>query len=115
MTKPVVAIETGYSAGDDGVKPEVRVEALQGPVEGQTTLPPHTALGAPHPGDAPDGAVRGHLERFEGYLADHRECAGLAGSILEVTSNGAVWGVAWMRCPECGVRWERRLALNGSL
>ena len=55
------------------------------------------------------------LERFEGYLADHRECAGLAGSILEVTSNGTVWGVAWMRCPECGVRWERRLALNGAL
>jgi hypothetical protein len=51
---------------------------------------------------------------FESYLTDHRGCAGLAGSILEETTNGAVWGVAWLRCPECGVRWERRLALNGA-
>jgi len=54
------------------------------------------------------------LESFERHLAEHRECAGLAGSILEVTSNGALWGVAWMRCPECGVWWERRLAFNGA-
>jgi hypothetical protein len=53
------------------------------------------------------------LRSFEGHLLDHRECTGLAGSILEVTSDGARWGVAWMRCPECGIRWERRLALNG--
>jgi hypothetical protein len=59
-------------------------------------------------------AIADLLERFEGYLADHRDCAGLAGSILEVTSDGALWGVAWMRCPACGVRWERRLAFNGA-
>ena len=51
---------------------------------------------------------------FEGYLLEHRGCAGLAGSVLEVTANGTAWGVAWLRCPECGVRWERRLALNGA-
>jgi len=51
---------------------------------------------------------------FEGHLMDHRGCAGLVGSILEVTANGTDWGVAWLRCRECGVRWERRLALNGS-
>ena len=55
------------------------------------------------------------LQSFEGYRLGHRECAGLAGSILEVTVDGARWGVAWMRCPDCGVRWERRLALNGAL
>jgi len=54
------------------------------------------------------------VQNFEGHLRDHRDCADLAGSILETTANGAHWGVAWMRCPECGVRWERRLALNGA-
>lgn len=66
-----------------------------------------------------DSALRGAaiadlVRSFEGHLTDHRECAGLAGSILEVVSNGALWGVAWLRCPDCGVRWERRLALNGA-
>ncbi|PYN36201.1 MAG: hypothetical protein DME01_09445 [Candidatus Rokuibacteriota bacterium] len=60
-------------------------------------------------------AIGDLLQRFEGHLLDHRECAGLAGSILEVTSDGARWGVAWMRCPDCGVRWERRLALKGAV
>jgi hypothetical protein len=55
------------------------------------------------------------VQSFEGHLLDHRDCAGLAGSILETTADGALWGVAWMRCPHCGVRWERRLALNGAL
>ena len=64
-----------------------------------------------------DSALRGAaiadlVRSFEGHLTDHRECAGLAGSILEVAANGALWGVAWLRCPDCGVRWERRLALN---
>jgi len=54
------------------------------------------------------------VQSFEGYLVDHRECVGLAGSILEMTADGALWGVAWLRCPDCGVRWERRLALNGA-
>jgi hypothetical protein len=65
-----------------------------------------------------DSALRGAaiadlVRNFVGQMTDHRECAGLAGSILEVTANGALWGVAWLRCPDCGVRWERRLALNG--
>jgi hypothetical protein len=64
-----------------------------------------------------DSALRGAaiadlVRNFEGHLTDHRKCAGLAGSILEVAGNGALWGVAWLRCPACGVRWERRLALN---
>jgi hypothetical protein len=66
-----------------------------------------------------DSACRGAaiadlVRSFEEHLTDHRECAGLAGSILEVVANGAPWGVAWLRCPDCGVRWERRLALNGA-
>ena len=36
------------------------------------------------------------------------------GGALQVTANGARWGVAWLRCPSCGMRWERRLALNGA-
>ncbi len=59
-------------------------------------------------------AIADLLQSFERHLVDHRECAGLAGSILETTADGAPWGVAWMRCPDCGVRWERRLALNGA-
>src|SRR5262245_42621329 len=31
VMKPLVAIETGYSAGHDGVKPEVRVEGYEAP------------------------------------------------------------------------------------
>ena len=54
------------------------------------------------------------VERFEEHFREHRDCRGLAGSILEVTANGAPWGVAWLRCRECGMRWERRLALNGA-
>lgn len=54
------------------------------------------------------------VQSFEGHFLEHRACAGLAGSILETTADGARWGVAWMRCPDCGVRWERRLALNGA-
>src|SRR5262245_14906184 len=65
VTRPLVAIETGYSAGDDGVKPEVR-DALHGAVQSQVTLPPNAALGAPHPGDAPEGAARGQLENASG-------------------------------------------------
>lgn len=57
-------------------------------------------------------AIADLVQSFERYLIDHRECAGLAGSILEVTTDGTVWGVAWLHCPDCGVRWERRLALN---
>ena len=67
----------------------------------------------PTPVGSREPAIADLVERFEGHLADHRECAGLAGSILEVTLNDARWGVAWMRCSECGVRWERHLALNG--
>jgi len=59
-------------------------------------------------------AIADLLQSFEGYLVEHRDCAGLAGGILEVTANGARWGVAWLSCPECGLRWERRLALNGA-
>lgn len=59
-------------------------------------------------------AIADLVLNFERHLMDHRGCAGLAGSILEVTANGTDWGVAWLRCRECGVRWERRLALNGS-
>jgi hypothetical protein len=59
-------------------------------------------------------AIADLVLNFEGHLLEHRGCAGLAGSILEVTTNGAAWGVAWLRCPQCGVRWERRLALNGA-
>ena len=58
-------------------------------------------------------AIGDLVESFEGHLVEHRDCAGLAGSILEVIVKDAPWGVAWLRCPNCGVRWERRLALNG--
>ena len=51
------------------------------------------------------------IQGFEAYVAEHRECDSLAGSLLEVTANGVRWGVAWVRCPDCGVRWERRLAM----
>ena len=51
------------------------------------------------------------VQSFEAYATEHRECDGLAGSILEVTANGVRWGMAWMRCSDCGVRWERRLAI----
>ena len=60
-------------------------------------------------------AIADLLQSFEGYRLAHRECARLAGSIVEITVDGAGWGVAWMRCPDCGVRWERRLALNGAM
>jgi hypothetical protein len=60
-------------------------------------------------------AIADLLGSFEGYLTDHRACAGLLGGIFEATSDaGALWGVAWLRCPACGMRWERRLALNGA-
>jgi hypothetical protein len=48
---------------------------------------------------------------FETYVAEHRVCDGLAGSIVEVTENGARWGVAWVECVDCHVHWERRLAV----
>jgi len=54
------------------------------------------------------------IRSFEGHLVEHRECDGLDGRVLEVTADGVRWGVAWMRCPDCGVRWERRLAMNGA-
>lgn len=54
------------------------------------------------------------VRSFDGHLMDHRECGGLAGSILETTADGTRWGVAWLRCPDCGIKWERRLALNGA-
>jgi hypothetical protein len=59
-------------------------------------------------------AIADLIQSFEGHLVEHPDCAGLAGSILEMTADGAKWGVAWMRCPDCGVQWERRLALNGA-
>jgi len=51
------------------------------------------------------------VRSFETYFADHRVCDGLAGSILEVTENGVLWGVAWLECSACSVHWERRLAV----
>jgi len=48
---------------------------------------------------------------FETYVAEHRVCDGLAGSIVEVTENGARWGVAWVECVDCNVHWDRRLAV----
>ena len=59
-------------------------------------------------------AIADLLESFEGHLGEHRSCDDLAGSILEVTASGGRWGVAWLRCLACGMRWERRLALNGA-
>lgn len=59
-------------------------------------------------------AVADLVRSFDGHLVAHRECAGLAGSILETSANGTRWGVAWLRCPDCGVEWERRLALDGA-
>jgi hypothetical protein len=59
-------------------------------------------------------AIADLVRSFDAHLADHRECASLAGSIVELTVSGALWAVAWMCCPDCGVRWERRLALNGT-
>jgi hypothetical protein len=57
-------------------------------------------------------AIADLVRSFEGHLTGHRECAGLSGGIFEVTTDGALWGVAWLRCSGCGVRWERHLALN---
>jgi len=51
------------------------------------------------------------VRSFEAYFAEHRVCDGLAGSILEVTENGVLWGVAWLECSACNVHWERRLAV----
>src|SRR2546429_9952128 len=51
------------------------------------------------------------VRSFETYFAEHRVCDGLAGSILEVTENGVLWGVAWLECSACNVHWERRLAV----
>src|SRR2546422_9669370 len=51
------------------------------------------------------------VRSFEAYFAEHRVCDGLAGSILEVTENGVLWGVAWLECSACSVHWERRLAV----
>lgn len=48
------------------------------------------------------------LRSFEAHVAEHRECDGLTGSIVEVTEKGVLWGVAWVECFDCGVRWERR-------
>ncbi|PYN77812.1 MAG: hypothetical protein DMD96_22595 [Candidatus Rokuibacteriota bacterium] len=52
------------------------------------------------------------LRSFETYFAEHRECDGLVGSIAEVTQNELPWGVAWIECVECGVRWEQRRAVD---
>jgi len=52
------------------------------------------------------------VQGLEAYFAEHRECGGLAGDIVEETVDGVRWGVAGMRCPECGVRWERRRAVD---
>jgi hypothetical protein len=57
-------------------------------------------------------AIADLVRSFDGHVIDHRECAGLAASILEMTADGSRWGVAWLRCPDCGVEWERRLALD---
>ncbi len=51
------------------------------------------------------------VRSFEAYFAEHRVCDGLAGSIVEVTENGVLWGVAWVECSACSVHWERRLAV----
>lgn len=62
--------------------------------------------------DGRRAAVIADLVRtFETYVAEHRVCDGLAGRIVEVTENGARWGVAWVECVDCSVRWERRLAV----
>jgi hypothetical protein len=66
-------------------------------------------LTTPLPGRGHRPAVLADLVRtFEAHFAEHRECDGLAGSIVEVIENGVPWGVAWMACAGCGVRWERR-------
>jgi len=56
-------------------------------------------------------AIADLVRSFEAYFAEHRVCDGLAGSILEVTENGVLWGVAWLECSACNVHWERRLAV----
>src|SRR2546426_6787615 len=56
-------------------------------------------------------AIADLVRSFEAYFAEHRVCDGLAGSILEVTENGVLWGVAWLECSACSVHWERRLAV----
>lgn len=60
-------------------------------------------------------AIADLVRSFDGHLMDHRECAGLAGSILETTAEGTRWGVAWLCCPDCGIKWERHLVLNGAV
>ena len=46
--------------------------------------------------------------------ADARFCID-CGAPLAPASTGATTRLPGMRCPDCGVRWERRLALNGAL
>jgi hypothetical protein len=61
------------------------------------------------PGRGHRPAVLADLVRtFEAHFAEHRECDGLVGSIVEVIEGGVPWGVASMACAGCGVRWERR-------
>ena len=74
---------------------------------------------AAHPVPAARGRraalIRDLVESFERYLAEHRSCRRLAGGVTEVGGSDAQWGVGWLRCAACGVRWERWLALDGDL
>ena len=65
VTKPLVPIETGYSAGDDRVKPEVGCGAYGAPFSARRRSQ-HAAVGASHPGQTPAGAVDGRLEDAPG-------------------------------------------------
>ncbi len=61
-------------------------------------------------GDVKSDQKAALVERFDAFFLEHRLCEGLEGGVLELTENGLLWGVAWIVCAGCGVRWEWRLA-----
>ncbi len=83
-------------------------------VDRTATSPIEAARPAPDRGHRA-AVTRDLVESFERYLAEHRACRRLAGGVAEVGDNGSRWGVGWLRCAACGVRWERWLALGGDL
>jgi len=77
-------------------------------------LSPGQGLPVSHASGHRAAVIADLVQGLEAYFAEHRECDGLAGDIVEETVDGVRWGVAGMRCPDCGVRWERRLAVDAA-
>lgn len=84
-------------------------------VDPTSASPIEAARHVPAAGGPRAARIRDLVESFERYLAEHRSCRRLAGGVTEVGDSDAQWGVGWLRCSACGVRWERWLALAGDL